>query len=42
MNLLHWVCEENEGQVFLTDTHKQRLQEIMEKLSVPYQLIELE
>ncbi len=42
MNLLHWVCEENEGQVFLTDTHKQRLLEIMENLSVPYQLIELE
>ena len=24
-NLLHWVCNENDGQVFITDTHKQRL-----------------
>ena len=26
-NLLHWVCNENEGQVFITDTHRERLEE---------------
>ena len=39
--LLHWVCNENEGQVFITDTHKQRLENIFEKLQIDGQLIEL-
>ena len=39
--LLHWVCNENEGQVFITDTHKQRLENIFEQLNVNGQLIEL-
>jgi DNA replication and repair protein RecF len=39
--LLHWVCNENEGQVFITDTHKQRLENIFEQLNVDGQLIEL-
>ncbi len=39
--LLHWVCTENEGQVFITDTHKERLQEAFEKLDTAYQIIEL-
>ena len=39
--LLHWVCNENEGQVFITDTHKERLQEAFEKLNTAYQIIEL-
>jgi len=39
--LLHWVCNENEGQVFITDTHKERLQEAFEKLNTDYQIIEL-
>jgi DNA replication and repair protein RecF len=39
--LLHWVCNENEGQVFITDTHKERLQEAFEKLDTAYQVIEL-
>jgi DNA replication and repair protein RecF len=39
--LLHWVCNENEGQVFITDTHKERLQEAFEKLDTAYQIIEL-
>ncbi len=39
--LLHWVCNENEGQVFITDTHKERLQEAFEKLNTAYQVIEL-
>ena len=39
--LLHWVCNENTGQVFITDTHKERLQEAFEKLNTTYQIIEL-
>jgi DNA replication and repair protein RecF len=39
--LLHWVCNDNEGQVFITDTHKERLQEAFEKLNTAYQIIEL-
>jgi DNA replication and repair protein RecF len=39
--LLNWVCKENEGQVFITDTHKKRLENIFEELSIDGQLIEL-
>ncbi|MEP7255481.1 MAG: DNA replication and repair protein RecF [Ferruginibacter sp.] len=39
--LLHWVCNENAGQVFITDTHKERLIEAFEKLNTAYQIIEL-
>jgi DNA replication and repair protein RecF len=39
--LLHWVCNENTGQVLITDTHKERLQEAFEKLHTAYQIIEL-
>ncbi|HMI79436.1 MAG TPA: DNA replication and repair protein RecF [Ferruginibacter sp.] len=39
--LLHWVCNENEGQVFITDTHKDRLNEAFDKLNTAYQIIEL-
>ncbi len=39
--LLHYVCNENEGQVLITDTHKERLQEAFEKLNTAYQIIEL-
>ncbi len=40
-NLLHQVCVENKSQVFITDTHKERLQQALEKLKIPFQLIEL-
>ncbi len=39
--LLHWVCNENTGQVFITDTHRDRLEQAFEKLETPYQIIEL-
>ncbi len=39
--LLLWVCNENNGQVLITDTHKERLQEAFEKLNTAYQVIEL-
>jgi DNA replication and repair protein RecF len=41
-NLLFQVCVENEGQVFITDTHKERLQQSLERLGVPFELIQLE
>ncbi len=40
-NLLHWVCKENTGQVFLTDTHCSRIRDVMEKINVECQMIEL-
>ncbi len=40
-NLLHKVCIENEGQVFITDTHADRLQSHLDGLSTQYQLIDV-
>jgi DNA replication and repair protein RecF len=40
-NLLHWVIKENDGQVFITDTHKERLTQSFASLNIPYQIIEL-
>lgn len=40
-NLLCKVCLENDGQVFITDTHCERLKDAFEKLGVRFQLIEL-
>ncbi len=40
-NLLHWVCIKNNGQVFITDTHDDRIKQHLAELSVVYQLIKL-
>ncbi|HMG66442.1 MAG TPA: DNA replication and repair protein RecF [Chitinophagaceae bacterium] len=40
-NLLQRVCLENDGQVFITDTNKERLKQHLELLSIPFQLIDL-
>jgi DNA replication and repair protein RecF len=40
-NLLQKVCKENDGQVFITDTNRERLEQHLSYLSLPYQLIEL-
>lgn len=40
-NLLNWVCAENEGQVFITDTHKERLTRQLQDIGVKFQIIEL-
>ena len=40
-HLLKWVCCENKGQVFITDTHKERLEEAFGHLQIPYQIVEL-
>ena len=40
-NLLEWVCNENSGQIFSTDTHCERLVNQLEGLAVGFQLINL-
>lgn len=40
-NLLDWVCVRNEGQIFITDTHPERIQEHFGKLGVAFQLVQL-
>lgn len=40
-NLLHRVCIENEGQVFITDTNEERLREHLEELNADYSIISL-
>lgn len=37
-NLLHKVCVENEGQVFITDTNEKRLREHLDALETGYQI----
>lgn len=40
-NLLQKVCVENDGQVFITDTNKERLEQHLQALTTSFQLIEL-
>jgi len=40
-NLLHWVCNEDDGQIFITDTHRERLEKSLQGIEVAYQLVEL-
>ncbi len=40
-NLLKKVCVENEGQVFITDTHEERLREHLEALQLTFNIITL-
>ncbi len=40
-NLLDKVCLQNEGQIFITDTHEGRIRHELEKLSIPAQIISL-
>jgi DNA replication and repair protein RecF len=40
-NMLNWVCNQNEGQVFITDTHRERLENAFKVLEVDGQVIEL-
>ena len=40
-NLLHKVCMEEQGQVFITDTHKERLEQAFKALGADYELITL-
>lgn len=40
-NLLNWVCVHNDGQIFITDTHQQRIKDHLDKIGAAFQLIEL-
>jgi DNA replication and repair protein RecF len=41
IQLLHWVSHSTDGQVFITDTHKERVDALLGKHLDSYQLIEL-
>lgn len=38
-NLLDRVCLQNQGQIFITDTHPQRIQQEMDQLGIPCQIL---
>ncbi len=40
-NLLQYVCKKNAGQVFITDTHRERLENALSEFSGEVQIIEL-
>jgi DNA replication and repair protein RecF len=40
-NLLHKVCVQQQAQVFITDTHRERLQQAFKELGVGFELVEL-
>lgn len=40
-HLLKWVCSDNKGQVFITDTHAERLEEALDSVDINFQGIEL-
>lgn len=39
--LLQWVCNENSGQVFITDTHKERVSKAFSELNINGEILEL-
>jgi DNA replication and repair protein RecF len=39
--LLEWVCAKNKGQVFLTDTHPERIAKALNQFDLTYDLIQL-
>lgn len=41
-NLLKYVCNQNKGQIFITDTHSGRLSDSLSAFNDPFQIIELE
>ena len=41
VQLLAWVSKSTDGQVFITDTHKDRLTKLLGKHLSSYQLIEI-
>lgn len=40
-NLLEWVCLRNDGQIFITDTHRERINAHLERLGARFGLIDL-
>jgi DNA replication and repair protein RecF len=41
-NLLHRVCRNADGQVFITDTHEERIHQHFDQLGIEYQMIKIE
>ncbi len=41
-NLLDWVCLKNEGQIFITDTHRERIAKHLQDVGVDFQELLLE
>jgi DNA replication and repair protein RecF len=41
-NLLDWVCTQNEAQLFITDTHHERLQSTLEALQTDYKILRID
>jgi DNA replication and repair protein RecF len=39
--LLRWVCRESDGQIFITDTHEDRIKNHLDELTPDYQMIVL-
>jgi DNA replication and repair protein RecF len=39
--LLRWVCRESNGQIFITDTHAERITHHLEEVAPDYQMIML-
>ena len=39
--LLRWVCSESDGQIFITDTHQDRIKSHLDELTPDYQIIVL-
>lgn len=39
--ILNWLVEQNTGQVFITDTHMQRVPEILQQRKIDFQLIQV-
>ena len=40
-NLLTWVCRENPGQVFLTDTHRDRIDAVLGQAGIQYDRLDI-
>jgi DNA replication and repair protein RecF len=40
-NLLDWVCVQNDGQIFITDTHRERIVDHFENLDAEFQIVDL-
>ena len=40
-NLLQYVCKKNNGQVFITDTHRERLEAALAEFDKQVQIIQL-
>jgi DNA replication and repair protein RecF len=40
-NLLHWICSNTDSQVFITDTHEERIGMYLNKSGINFQIISI-